>query len=314
MVSSFVPWILGKARVKNFITVISILTCFAAGIILAGGFNHILPASNDAFNEYFNEVDPYNEYRGFPFASTIAILVLFILVAIDKILVERGMNGEKGHNHMDLSQHSQQFHNHTNQHTGEIQLGEATTPGGDDLEKGQGSEKFKHHEDDGHGHHSHKNGNGRSKSANMSQAWIFLVALSIHSILDGLGLGAEDEKSGFYGLLVAVLAHKMLDGFALGVPIYFANFSMLQSVISLVFCALMTPLGMGIGMAVATLYDTSGALLTKAIILSVTCGSFFYISLIELLPSGLCTPGWLKLKLFLAFFGWACLGFIALWV
>jgi len=308
LIASYIPWIIGRAHVKNFVTIISILTCFAAGIIISGGFNHILPGAEYDFAEYWEHKDPENKYKDFPFPITIAIFVMFILLAIDKIVVERGVTGEKGHNHMNLSEHSQNFHNHTTSHTGEIDLNNVT-PGGPDEEKG-----FKHHEDDGHGHHSHKHGNGKSEKANTSQAWLFLVALSVHSILDGLGLGTETHSEGFYGLLVAVLAHKLLDGFALGVPIYFANFSFLFSSACLVFCAAMTPLGIGIGMAISTVYDTEAAFLAKGIVLSVTLGSFIYISLIELLPSGLCTPGWIKLKLSLAFLGWAIMAIIALWV
>eukprot|EP01133_Synstelium_polycarpum_P004302 gene4302-5025_t len=336
LAASYVPFILGRAHVKGLITILSVLTCFSAGIILAGGFNHLLPGATEAFAEYFEHTDPENKYAGFPFAETLSIFVLFLLVALDKLFVERGL-GETGagHNHMDLSQH-----NHSSNHVPDIDLeAGVVTPGNPDIEAGvtpgnpdelkkdkdahshsHGDKKDK--DSHSHGHMAgkkshtdlHEDGNGKSRTANASQAWIFLIALSVHSIFDGLGLGAETNRSGFYGLLVAVLAHKMLDGFALGVPVYFAKFSKLQTAIVLVFCALMTPLGIGIGMGISNLYDGAGSELAKGIILSITCGSFFYISLIELLPSGLCQPGWLKLKLSLAFLGWAILAVLALWV
>ncbi|KYQ90297.1 zinc/iron permease [Tieghemostelium lacteum] len=337
LLSSYIPWIVGRARTKSFIFIIPLLTCVSAGVIIGGGFAHVLPGAQGYFESYLATQPNASDYaKNFPWAQSIAIFVMFILIAIDKILVEKGISGEQGHNHMNLSEHSQEFHNHPAQHTGEVKLkemkdDEESIVGGDDVtpdgetyqakkeEKhshghGHGKKKEKHHPDDGHGHHSHTQGNGKSQQSNASQAWIFFVALSVHSILDGLGLGAETEEAGFYGLLVAVLAHKFLDGFALGVPMYYSGFPFLQSTISLVFCAAMTPLGIGIGMAISESYGSASGELAQAIVLSVTCGSFFYISLIELLPSGLCQPGWLKLKLVLAFLGWAVMTILALWV
>ncbi|EGG20085.1 zinc/iron permease [Cavenderia fasciculata] len=323
LLSSYIPFILGRAKVKGFITLLSIGTCFAGGVILAGGFNHILPGAEESFTSYFDQVAPENKYREFPFAATIAIFTLLVLVAIDKLIIEGGFQGEKGHNHMNLSSHADNQHHHTNTHAPDLEFGQESssdeedshgaTPGNPDgaLAPPQHSHGHAH---SGKHDELHEKGNGKSHVANTGQAWLFLVALSIHSILDGLGLGAETSKDGFYGLLVAVLAHKMLDGFALGVPIYFANFSTLQTALSLAFCAAMTPLGIGIGMAVTSVYNGSSGHLAEGIILGVTCGSFFYISLIELIPSGLCQPGWLRLKLAMVFLGWACLSVIALWV
>ncbi|EGG20086.1 zinc/iron permease [Cavenderia fasciculata] len=313
--SSYIPFIMGRAKVKNLLTILAVFTCFAGGVILAGGFSHIPHHAEEAFAEYFADIDPegQNEYLHFPFSMTIAIFTLLVLIAIDKLFIEGGFQGEKGHNHMNLSSHADTQHKHTSNHTPDVEMAEVETPGNPDG--GDADHGHSH----GHGHSGkhdelHDDGNGKTHQANVGQAWLFLVALSIHSILDGLGLGAETSKDGFYGLLVAVLAHKLLDGFALGVPMYFAKFSVLQTAMALVFCAAMTPLGIGIGMAVTSVYEGAGGHLAEGIILSVTCGSFIYISLIELIPSGLCQPGWLRLKLAMVFLGWALLAIIALWV
>jgi len=118
------------------------------------------------------------------------------------------------------------------------------------------------------------------------RAWVFFVALSLHSVFDGLSLGGETSLSTFYGILVAVLAHKAFDGLALGVPVYLARLPPLQTWGSLIFCAAMTPLGIGIGWA-ATSYQGPSSKLASAIVVSMSAGSFLFISLLELLPSAL---------------------------
>jgi zinc transporter ZupT len=40
--------------------------------------------------------------------------------------------------------------------------------------------------------------------------------VALHSIFDGLSLGAVSSRSEFYSLLIAVVSHKALDGFSLG--------------------------------------------------------------------------------------------------
>jgi zinc transporter ZupT len=119
---------------------------------------------------------------------------------------------------------------------------------------------------------------------------------------------------GFYALLIAVLGHKLLDGFALGIPVYFAKLPLSQTLFALIFCALMTPLGIGIGLAATESLSGPKAQLAEAIILSMSCGSFYFISLVELLPSGLERHGWIKTKLASAFVGFGIMAFIALYV
>ncbi|EAL64403.1 zinc/iron permease [Dictyostelium discoideum AX4] len=358
LTASFVPWFLTKAKITNLVSVVSILTCLSAGVIIGAGFNHILPDAAEEFQSYVEAVAPDNKYGDFPFAHTITIVTMFALICVDKILVSGGLDGEADHNHMDLSQH-----NHPSPHAaGEIDLNIYTNGDDDDddvnedqeedstkddeKEHGHGhghghghnssnsssnghghglKKKKKSKKEHGHGHnhdhssngHSHKDEKDSEKVnvSSKSKAWVFLVALSLHSIFDGLGLGSETQKDSFYGLLIAVLAHKFLDGLVLGIAIKYAYFSFKFSCIALVFAAAMTPLGIGIGMAISSAYESStDAYLVKGIILSITCGSFIYISLIELLPSGLCQKGWPKLKLAVAFLGYSVMAILALWV
>ena len=105
-----------------------------------------------------------------------------------------------------------------------------------------------------------------------------------------------------------------MDGFALGVPVYFAKLPKHHTWFALIFCALMTPIGIAIGMAVTSALDGPGALLARAVILSMSTGSFFFISLVELLPSGLHSGGWTITKLVALFFGWGIMALLALYV
>jgi zinc transporter 1/2/3 len=154
----------------------------------------------------------------------------------------------------------------------------------------------------------------RGSKKQATQALIFFVALSLHSIFDGLSIGTEDEKDGFSALLVAIGGHKLLDGFALGVPIFFANWSKRNTILALVFAALMTPLGIGISMGAHAATEGDKSVLTRAIILSMSFGSFLFISLVELLPAGLDNGKNINTKMFACGIGWALMAILAKYV
>jgi zinc transporter ZupT len=146
------------------------------------------------------------------------------------------------------------------------------------------------------------------------KAWVFFVALSLHSIMDGLSLGSERDINSFYAILVAVLAHKAFDGIALGVPVYLAQMPPLQTWGTLLFCAFMTPLGVGIGWAASEGSKGPQAMLASALIVSISAGSFLYISIMELLPASLHDGRYLPLKLFVFLVGFVAMAIIRAYI
>lgn len=153
-----------------------------------------------------------------------------------------------------------------------------------------------------------------AKHEAVMKAWVFFVALSIHSVMDGLSLGAEVDLKRFYAILIAVLAHKAFDGIALGVPVYLAQMPPLQTWASLLFCAFMTPLGIGIGWGATAAATGTQATLAKAVIVSISAGSFLYISIMELLPASLHDGRRLPLKLFAFLVGFVAMAILAVYL
>ena len=154
----------------------------------------------------------------------------------------------------------------------------------------------------------------RGSKRAVGQAYVFFIALSVHSIFDGLSIGAEQDLNGFYALLFAVGGHKLLDGFALGVPVFFARLPRAHTIFALVFCALCTPVGIIVGMVSTEQVSGVQGSLSKAIILAMSFGSFVFISIVELLPAGLNDGKHLISKMFVTGLGWGAMVLIAIWV
>jgi zinc transporter ZupT len=83
--------------------------------------------------------------------------------------------------------------------------------GGARQGEGGASNKSEAH---GHGHgHSHGGPAGPvdfEQREAVSRAWVFLVAMSLHSVFDGLSVGAQSSFAEFYSILGAVVRNILL--------------------------------------------------------------------------------------------------------
>lgn len=128
--------------------------------------------------------------------------------------------------------------------------------------------------------------------------FILLLALSIHSIFEGLALGLAPTETGAVNMIIAVCIHKCAASLSLGISLvktFPDNFKLCRWLIFTFACA--TPLGVGIGMAVAGAGD-----IYSVIFSSIAAGSFVYIGANEVVVEEFSVVGnrWFKLLAFLA--------------
>jgi len=126
----------------------------------------------------------------------------------------------------------------------------------------------------------------RHQSAKMS-CLIFIGALSFHSVLEGIGIGAADDEQSFYGILSAIMAHKFIEAFVAGLLIKKAGFSYAQESLLALIYAVMTPTGVIVSMLLGAFLDSYP--LVPAIFLSCGCGSFMFVGFWEMLNQSLDT-------------------------
>lgn len=119
MVSSYLPWIIHKKfSSETSSKIISVGCCFTAGIIIGAGFSHLLPDAIDTWEDYFIQQSDGFTYKGYPWASLLSIFAMFVLLWIDKVFVDKGVEGEGGdhnHNHMVIDMKSEK-HDHKHKH------------------------------------------------------------------------------------------------------------------------------------------------------------------------------------------------------
>lgn len=118
-----------------------------------------------------------------------------------------------------------------------------------------------------------------------TQAIVFVLALSLHSFLEGLGIPAKSGKSLVY-YLVGLFGHKWIEAFALSISVHTSGFKSTFIVGLLTFYSFLTPLGTMIGFfIVQSMSENKYFQQLECFLNGVACGSFFYIEFIEMLNS-----------------------------
>ncbi|TMW80234.1 hypothetical protein EJD97_022442, partial [Solanum chilense] len=157
-----------------------IVKAFAAGIILATGFMHVLPDSFDMLSSSCLKEHPWHK---FPFTGFVAMLSAIVTMAIDSIATSL----------------------YSKKHNGGV-----VNPEGDQEMAVAGNHVHSHHH---HGSLSTKDGLDGKK---LLRYRVLELGIIVHSIVIGLSLGASSNTCTIKGLVAALCFHQMFEGMGLG--------------------------------------------------------------------------------------------------
>ncbi|XP_054850924.1 zinc transporter ZIP1 [Eublepharis macularius] len=137
------------------------------------------------------------------------------------------------------------------------------------------------------------------------RCFVLLLALSLHSVFEGLAVGLQEESAQALEICLALLIHKGAIAFSL-------SFKLLQSRLRprvvaacLVLFSIMSPLGIGLGVV---LTETPVAVLhglSRSVLEGLAAGTFVYITFLEILPHELSSSEQRILKVILLLAGFA---------
>ncbi|KAM0678757.1 hypothetical protein BDAP_000540 [Binucleata daphniae] len=119
----------------------------------------------------------------------------------------------------------------------------------------------------------------------LRKATIFVIALSVHSFLEGIGLPAKNSSQVFY-YLIGLFGHKWIEAFALGVSIAAAPFTQRTAFFLTFLYSSLTPLGIITGLiALKSNVNDNVKNIIELVLTGLSSGSFFYIGFVEMLNS-----------------------------
>lgn len=111
-----------------------------------------------------------------------------------------------------------------------------------------------------------------------------LVALSIHSLLEGLAIGIQSTSSGVMILFTAVISHKLVVAFCLGVELTASHGSKFKHHFLAIFVfSAGSVAGILIGMGLVDLQPVKDSIVLP-VLQGIAAGTLLYVTLCEVLP------------------------------
>lgn len=119
-----------------------------------------------------------------------------------------------------------------------------------------------------------------NEEVHFSVALLLELGISVHSVLIGISLGtARDE---FVALLIAISFHQFFEGIGLG-HVLIDSGKTLAIIASALFYTITTPVGVAIGIGIASVGETTAGIIAQGVLDSLAAGILIYSSLVSLL-------------------------------
>jgi len=142
---------------------------------------------------------------------------------------------------------------------------------------------------------------------------VLLLALSLHSLFEGVAVGLQDTIMQLIGLSLGVTVHGSLMAFALGMTLVSHHTARRSAVIRFgAIYSIMVPAGIGVGMLIGTVRSFVGRLIS-GLLQAITAGTFIYVIFIEVFPNEMDSKRNRLLKVLIMFVGFviiSCLRFV----
>ena len=138
------------------------------------------------------------------------------------------------------------------------------------------------------------------------RSMILLIALSFHSVFEGLAIGLQKDLGQLMSLFLAVIGHKGIMAFSLGLTLAQANLNFRQYFLAILVFSAASPLGMGIGIAVSE-HQNLAADIANGVLQGIAGGTFLYITFFEVLPHEFRDSNNRMLKIMAILIGYGCI-------
>ncbi|XP_052792046.1 zinc transporter ZIP1-like [Mya arenaria] len=308
-----------ESHKSRYRTILSFLSCYAAGVFLATGVLDLLPDVRVSIGTTFDDI---SLFTSFPVAEFVMMFGFFVILIIEQIVlcVKEGQtqsNQETERKPLltdDEPESSVRDYYRSTSNASEHSIGGISDepfshsfPGTPSRRHCSNCEErisvasdhhISRHEDPGDDilpEHEHSS----------LRALLLILALSFHSVFEGLAVGLQKKTEDVIGIFGALVIHKSILSFCLGMNLIESRLSQAGIIRSIVFFSITAPIGIGIGIGIMDLWDSNNSLLVQGILSGIACGTFLYVTFFEVLPSEFNCPDHRLLKVLFLILGFA---------
>ena len=292
--------------------ILSIINTFSGGIFLGLGLFHQLPEANEMLED--NTIQKH-----YPFTYLLAFITYSLILFIEKVATDaHNIADAHGHNHEENKKEEKKSNSSlegkqnneqnnieknnneiaqiilkaNNEENNEKKLEETNKDYINNIlqteENNINSNKENYQDvkvysqkqiNDEIKNETQENKKEKAGFKGLLQPIIVLCAIGFHGLFAGISIGIGEELNDTLIIIIAILAHKWAAALSLGVTFVKLYVPNKQFYILMTIFALITPVGTVIGLIV----KQSSNELVEAIFLSVSSGTFFYLSMSEIL-------------------------------
>ncbi|XP_059471086.1 zinc transporter ZIP1-like isoform X2 [Neocloeon triangulifer] len=151
----------------------------------------------------------------------------------------------------------------------------------------EGNATRKHHHHNGHSHSIpvlNASEDNKSTVATSFRGLLAVLALSFHAVFEGLAVGLEMSVANVWYLFAAIATHKLVIAFCVGVELMNSGTRKCLLVLYVATFAIVSPLGIGIGIIVASNAENHSTLTPATVVLQgMAAGTLVYVVFFEVL-------------------------------
>jgi len=112
---------------------------------------------------------------------------------------------------------------------------------------------------------------------------LVVVALSVHSLFEGMAVGLEETTGGVWQLFLAISVHSIAVVFCIGTEMVSSGLGQVRIIVSMLILGLVTPLGVLVGMLLTHQAESGGQVLLVGVLQGMAGGTLLYITFFEVL-------------------------------
>ncbi|KAF5290273.1 hypothetical protein FQR65_LT11606 [Abscondita terminalis] len=272
-----------KSADKDKNLVISLLLCFGGGVLLFTTFLHLQPEVREGMTNLEAEKKIPTLGAGVPLSELIFCVGFFFVYLIEELahLVLHKKMDQSAPLHRTLSVKCNKKDSLT---IPRVTLNK--------LEDGNGSyisnstkELFNSQTNlssstTSHNGHSHMH--IESSVKNSFRGLLAVLALSFHAVFEGLAVGLENNTQKVWYLFAAIATHKLVIAFCVGVELAVSNVKTVLLIIYIGTFAVVTPLGIGIGIALKEVGESQDDVVS-VVLQGMAAGTLLYVVFFEVL-------------------------------
>jgi len=256
--------------------VMSFLNCFAGGVFLGTCLLDLFPEVQDNVKQATELLDIPGS---FPIAEFLVVVGFFLVLIVEQVSLDcksqQSRSPDTDERESLLGENSSLTNN--------------TPANYNSLSENHG--------------HSHSINPSEMTSNSSLRSLLLLIALSLHSVFEGLAIGLQPNVDAVLQIFAAVALHKSVIAFGLSLNLVQSNLKVGAILkLTFIFCVA-APIGLGIGMGVMEVCSTNNTIILSGLLQGFACGTFLYVTFFEVLPHELNSSGQRMSKLFFIILG-----------